>query len=199
MNGYYTYWQQQGYTLIEMLVAMAVTSIVLTGTYAAYTFFARQQQVISTRSELSRSVLTVIDLMKSDIRAAGFTAEDALTQIDKPIDVEPSSGFVIVFDEIDSGYKSTGRVAIRYCLDSKSNRLLRDQTSCCTTQGECIGEPVIGGVKEFTFKELNNKTGKTQTVSVTLKVESEKKIEGALPVGRTYRFVERARNVSLVP
>lgn len=199
MNGYYEKSQQQGYTLIEMMVALAVTSIVLTGTYAAYTFFARQQQVLTTRSEISRSVLTVIDLMKSDIRAAGFTAEDALTQIDKPIDVEPSSGFVTVFDEIDSGYQSTGRVAIRYCLDAESNRLLRDQASCCTPQAKCIGEPVIGGVKEFTFKELNNKNGKTQTVLVTLKVESQKKIEGASPVVRTYSFVERARNVSLVP
>ncbi|WP_114689374.1 prepilin-type N-terminal cleavage/methylation domain-containing protein [Polynucleobacter necessarius] len=29
----------QGYILVEMLVAIAVTSIVLNGTYAAYTFF----------------------------------------------------------------------------------------------------------------------------------------------------------------
>ena len=35
-----------GYTLVELLVAIAVTSIVLAGTYAAYTFFAQQQQAL---------------------------------------------------------------------------------------------------------------------------------------------------------
>ncbi len=38
-----------GYTLVELLVALAVSSIVIAGTYAGYTVFAKQQQLLQVR------------------------------------------------------------------------------------------------------------------------------------------------------
>uniref|UniRef100_B1XUC6 Prepilin-type N-terminal cleavage/methylation domain-containing protein n=1 Tax=Polynucleobacter necessarius subsp. necessarius (strain STIR1) TaxID=452638 RepID=B1XUC6_POLNS len=61
-----------GYTLVELLVAIAVTAIILVGTYAAYTFFAQQQQALLAQTEVDCAALRTIDLMQSDIRMAGF-------------------------------------------------------------------------------------------------------------------------------
>ena len=50
-----------GYTLVELLVAVVVTSIVLAGTYAAYTFFSRQQQALLAQTGVDRGALRAID------------------------------------------------------------------------------------------------------------------------------------------
>jgi prepilin-type N-terminal cleavage/methylation domain-containing protein len=52
-----------GYILVELLVAIAVTSIVLAGTYAAYTFFAQQQQTLLAQTEVDHNALRAIDLI----------------------------------------------------------------------------------------------------------------------------------------
>ncbi|WP_114638706.1 PulJ/GspJ family protein [Polynucleobacter necessarius] len=64
--------REQGYTLVELLVALAVSSIVIAGTYAGYSFFSQQQQVLSAQTEVDRNALRAIDLFKSDVRVAGY-------------------------------------------------------------------------------------------------------------------------------
>ena len=64
--------QELGYTLVELLVALAVSSIVMAGTYAGYSFFAQQQQVLTAQTEVDRNALRAIDLFKSDVRMAGY-------------------------------------------------------------------------------------------------------------------------------
>lgn len=124
---------QHGYTLVEMLVAMAVTSIVLAGTYAAYGFFARQQQLVLSQTELSRNAMRAVDLMQTDIRMAGFKAyndPDAM-QAAQPIVVVPDdpmndqdwadpADLRLVYDDYDSG-GNLQRVLVRYYTKSYTN------------------------------------------------------------------------------
>lgn len=214
----------QGYTLVEMLVAIAVTSIVLSGTYAAYTFFSAQQQTLLAKTNLDRNALRAIDLMRSDIRMAGFTAYwDPVKKLvvdrippNTPIQITGSNAdqVTLIYDELDT----TGnwvRQSVRYCLKAYgvSNRLLRAKQSCgsdllnCAQTQTCVdvGEPLLGGVDAFLVEKKSLKTGgifkdQPQGIQVKLSLVSARKIEGSnYQPKKSLTFLERARNVSLVP
>lgn len=219
--------QSCGYTLVEMLVAMAVTSIVLAGTYAAYTFFAQQQQMLSGQTDIDRSALVAIDLMQSDIRMAGFKdiADPYPMPADQPIEIASiNPGDVsLVFDD----YASDGsiyRTLIRYYLGAyvpqggtTRNRLYRERRKCtdpsvfCTRSNSTIitgadtGEPLLDWVSKFSVSGLNEKGSGSfdkeyQTLQATLVIDSPRKIEGRVrTVTKTFTFLGRAKNVSLVP
>lgn len=143
--------QANGYTLVEMLVAMAVTSIVLAGTYAAYGFFSQQQQSLTAQTDVDRSALIAIDLMQSDIRMAGFkdvadpypmpaaqaitfknvVENDSLHTLSNPGDVS------LVFDDYPTSGTPIYRTLIRYYLAAYTpqggttrNRLYRERRQC---------------------------------------------------------------------
>jgi prepilin-type N-terminal cleavage/methylation domain-containing protein len=217
----------QGYTLVEMLVAMAVTSIVLAGTYAAYAFFSQQQQSLLAQTEVDRSALRTIDLMQSDIRMAGF--KDYLD-----INPMPASQAIVlasnmpgdvrfVYDDYDN-VGNLYRALVRYYTASFTsstgvtrNRLLREWRKCNNPSQACdlsnsspltgslAGEPVLDWVSNFTVTGMNQKaTGsfatQYQTIQVNLVVDSPKKIEGTTrKVSKSFTFLARAKNVSLVP
>ena len=220
--------QQQGYTLVEMLVAMAVTSIVLTGTYAAYTFFARQQQLIMAQTELSRNAMRAIDLMQTDIRMAGFKDinNPDVMQASQPIAIAQNSpaDMRLVFDEYDAG-GNVQRVLTRYYTKNytaaenglQRNRILRQVRRCndpavfCDVNNSTIvtadpdGEPLLDWVEQFVVTGQNPKsTGsfkdQFQTLKVVLTLKSPKKLEGvAKDTTKDFTFIARAKNVSLVP
>lgn len=217
----------QGYTLVEMLVALSVTSIVLAGTYAAYTFFAQQQQSLIAQTEVDRGALRTIDLMESDIRMAGYKdyfninpmpANQAIVLASNtPGDVR------FVYDDYDNS-GNLYRTLVRYYLAPFTsttgvtrNRLLREWRKCLNPSvicdlsnstpltGSTSGEPVLDWVSIFTVKGMNQKTFGTfanqyQTIQVNLTVDSPKKIEGtSRKVSKNFTFLARAKNVSLVP
>ena len=216
-----------GYTLVEMLVALAVTSIVLAGTYAAYSFFAQQQQTLTAQTDVDRSALVAIDLMQSDIRMAGFKdindpnpmpATQAIVVTSKdPGDVS------LTFDD----YTSAGgvyRTLIRYYIAAYTpqggttrNRLYRERRQCTDPSVFCLrsnstamtgsdaGEPLLDWVSQFSVTGLNQKSSGSfanqfQTLQVSLVIDSPKKIEGTQrTVSKNFTFLGRAKNVSLVP
>lgn len=214
----------QGYTLVEMLVAIAVTSIVLSGTYAAYTFFSAQQQILLSKTTVDRNAMRAIDLMRSDIRMAGFTEYwDPVKKVvvdrvaaNSPIQITGSNAdeMTLIYDELDAA-GNWDRQSIRYCLKAYglTKRLLRAKQSCggdllnCVQSQACVdvGEPLLGGVDAFLIEKKSLKTtgifkDQPQGIQVKLSLISTKKIEGSnYQAKKTFTFLERARNVSLVP
>ena len=215
-----------GYTLVELLVAVVVTSIVLAGTYAAYTFFSRQQQALLAQTEVDRGALRAIDLMESDIRMAGFKDygdPNAMPASQAIVITSATPGDVsFVYDDYDSS-GSLYRALIRYYLadaptGTPRKRLLREWRKCNNPALTCdlgsstpvngassAGEPVLDWVSTFSVQGLNAKPAGTfknqyQTIQVNLVVASPKKIEGTTKtVSKNFTFLARAKNVSLVP
>jgi prepilin-type N-terminal cleavage/methylation domain-containing protein len=217
----------QGYTLVEMLVALAVTSIVLAGTYAAYTFFSQQQQSLIAQTEIDRGALRTIDLFQSDIRMAGF--KDYLDINPMPagqaiVLVSNTPGDVrFVYDDYDNS-GVLYRALIRYYLASFTsstgvtrNRLLREWRKCNNPSQTCdlsnstpltgstVGEPLLDWVSTFSITGMNQKASGSfanqyQTIKVNFVVDSPQKIEGTIrKVSKSFTFLARAKNVSLVP
>ena len=229
----------QGYTIIELMVALVVSAIVIAGTYAGYSFFRQQHELLTKKTALNRNTLKAIDLIQSDIHQAGFKDYSSSNGMlsTQPIRINPllsapqtsGSDFTVVFDDWDS----TGtyyRALVRYYLASYTppgisttgsrNRLLRDWRICTTPANECFignstakytyttsepGEPILDWVKTFEVTGLNPKISGSfqnqfQTLQIKIVVGSPNKIEGTTnTVTKTFTFLARAKNVSLVP
>lgn len=229
MNIAIYYSREQGYTLVELLVALAVSSIVIAGTYAGYSFFSQQQLVLSAQTEVDRNALRAIDLFKSDVRVAGYLDYNDTNPMpgNQAINIISSNPGDIIF--VYDDYDNSGvlyRALIRYYLASYApsggttrNRLLREWRRCTNPAAFCdlasstpvygssSGEPILDWVSSFTVQGLNAKpsgagtySGQFQTIQANLLVQSPRKIEGTTRiVSKTFTVITRAKNVSLVP
>ena len=216
-----------GYTLVELLVALAVSSIVIAGTYAGYSFFSQQHQVLTAQTEVDRNALRAIDLFKSDVRMAGYldysdTNVMAGNQAINIISTNPGN-IIFVYDDYDSS-GTLYRALIRYYLNpytpsggTTRNRLTREWRRCTNPSSFCdlasstpvyggsAGEPILDWVTTFTVQGLNAKSsgtysGQFQTIQAYLLVQSPRKIEGTTRiVSKNFTVITRAKNVSLVP
>ncbi|HIA63126.1 MAG TPA: prepilin-type N-terminal cleavage/methylation domain-containing protein, partial [Planctomycetaceae bacterium] len=68
--------RERGFTLVEMLVAMAVSSIVVAALYASYDMVNKQYTKIRDVAELHQSGRGIMRMIERDIRMAGFAYRD---------------------------------------------------------------------------------------------------------------------------
>ena len=217
--------RQRGYTLVELLVALAVSSIVVAGTYAGYSYFSQQQQTLVAQTEVNRNSLRAIDLFRSDVRMAGYrdVSDPNLMSGAQAIMISGTSDIAFVYDD----YTDAGvlyRAFIRYYLLNYTSpsgasrmRLMRewrkcnnpallcDRASSTAFVGGDTGEPILDWVSTFEVKGLNAKSygtflGQYQTIQVNLVVSSPQKVDGLSKViSKKFTVLTRAKNVSLVP
>ena len=218
---------QYGYTLIELLVALVVSAIVISGTYAGYTFFNQQYQTLSVKTNVNRNVLKAMSLIQSDIRQSGFkdytntNGINALQAIQIDKTTSKKNTLVLVFDDYNQ-LSQRYRSIVRYYITSTStrDRLMKGWRRCfdesnCTwgtsspitdSLGRSIDdEPILDWVTNFTATGLTPKIAATsfkdqfQLVQIDLEISPPTKIEGTgKSITRNYTFFARARNVSLV-
>lgn len=149
----------RGYTVVELMIALIVSSIVIAGTYAGYTFFRQQHEILSKKTALNRNILKVIDLLQTDIHQAGFKdySSSNVMSATQAIRINPllpapqtsGSDFTVAFDDYDAT-GTTYRALIRYYLlwysptsvaatnGSGRYRLMRDWRVCNTPSSECL-------------------------------------------------------------
>ena len=137
----------KGYTLVELMVALAVSAIVVAGTLAGYSVFAKQYEVINTRIDIDRQALKIIDLIQSDVMKAGFKSYKSANTM-KSSDALVQRGltdFFIVYDHIDSA-GIPDRKLVRYSLGpgyvssdggQGRNKLYRDLRDCTSPASGC--------------------------------------------------------------
>lgn len=214
-----------GYTLVELLVALAVSSIVIAGTYAGYSFFSQQHQILTAQTEVNRNALRAIDLLKADVRMAGYLDYNNTNPMpsNQAISISNANDLTLVYDDYDD-QGTLYRALIRYYLSSYTPasgnqrlRLMREWRKCnnpsafCTLAnstpiyGQTTGEPILDWVTAFTVEAANLKSsgtfaGQPQTVRAVLTIQSPQKVDGSTKVvSKTFHVITRAKNVSLVP
>jgi len=146
-----------GYTLIELLIALVVSSIVIAGSYAGYTFFRQQYELLTKKTQINRNILRAMNIMQSDILQAGYKAYQSSDTMlsSQPIRINPllaapqvtGSDFTIVFEDVDSS-SLPYRALVRYFLatytpsgkatSSSRQRLYRDWRRCNNPAIECF-------------------------------------------------------------
>jgi prepilin-type N-terminal cleavage/methylation domain-containing protein len=199
-----------GFSLVELMVAMGVASIVMAGIYSVYASLTRSYTTQNVAAEVQQVMRTGIDLMAEDIMMAGLdkkkSEQSAFTTVVKPIEEARSDKIRIKSDrntdgdiDIDSDME-----IITYLYVPGSNRL--DQI---LYEGEAAEdqEVFIDNVIDFSFTYLaadGSDLGDPvplinlpdiRTVVITLTVEEPAGRAGT--VDRTYTTRVRCRNMGL--
>ena len=187
---------RSGFTLVELLIAMAISAVVLGATYGVFV----SAQKINTGNEVSarimQSLRTSLDLMESDIRMAGL---NGLIDIPGGVGIVEATATKLRFtsnrnldDKIDmlnpanllGGLGESDFEQITYFYDAPTKRLkqcLSEGTAnaSCATLNQNPDDPntVAYNVENFSFSyfdENNNVTADTtliRTVEVSMTIE----------------------------
>lgn len=125
-----------GYTLIELLLAVAVGAVVIAGVYASYVVVSRQHTVLSAYAEVQEAGIPTLRYISKDLLMAGYRAvddelESVFGAINIPINITDSGNaccdtLQIIYDEdINTRYRITYFIAPRN--DPDRNALYMDR------------------------------------------------------------------------
>lgn len=122
---------QAGYSMIELLLATVVGSIVLAGAYVSFSIVAKQHNKNSAIGDLNDFATPTLKILTRDIRMAGFKAVDTdiesdYGRIDNPFVITDSGticcdSFQLIYDK-----STTERLKITYRVAPKTNDTTRN-------------------------------------------------------------------------
>jgi prepilin-type N-terminal cleavage/methylation domain-containing protein len=218
----------KGYTLVELLVALAVSAIVISGTLAGYTVFSKQYDVLNKRMEIDREMLVVIDLIQRDVMMAGFQSRKMSIKV-KSADAlvrASATDFSMVYDHQENELDPVSRRLVRYSLGpgyissdggETRKKLYRDLRNCTTPVAGCTiatstslysaggqGEVIIDKITNFTVtfsspKPFGHFAGVSQLVKIDMSISASRKVQDASDlIAKNFKFITRAKNVSLL-
>jgi prepilin-type N-terminal cleavage/methylation domain-containing protein len=112
--------RQTGLTLIELLVALTISSIIIAAAYRTFTSQHKIYEVQSDVMEMQQSVRVAMDILARDVRMAGFNSTVPLSN---PIAINPvEEGIQGGTDSIAVQYQYNGvERAITYFVDDDAN------------------------------------------------------------------------------
>jgi type IV pilus assembly protein PilW len=107
---------RRGFTLIEVMAAIVIFSIVLTAVFATFTFQAQSYTTQSRVAEMQQNLRMSLDTLQRDIRMAGYGIN---TDITVPGSVIGGSGTVVLrgFYPADGGSSAPDGIYILYTYD----------------------------------------------------------------------------------
>ena len=81
--------RQKGFTMVELLLALSISSILIAAAYRTFTSQHKVYEVQSDVMEMQQGVRVAMDILTRDIRMAGFSSTVTLTN---PIAINPVEG-----------------------------------------------------------------------------------------------------------
>jgi prepilin-type N-terminal cleavage/methylation domain-containing protein len=126
---------ESGYTLIELLVAMAMAVVVFGATLTAFDFFQNQNRVDILRNEAQDNARNAVDRLAREIR--NVAAPKGAVEL--PGALEQAEEYSIVFQTIDptagKSENANHAMRVRYCLNNTEpkNEILWRQVERWTT------------------------------------------------------------------
>jgi len=115
---------RRGFTLVELLVTMAVSSIIIGATFASYQMVANQYNKNTDIANMHTAGRAIVQMIERDVRMAGFVYLDAdavntYGAIAKPLVITNSGNkccdsVAITYDKIDEQSKKVERIRITY-------------------------------------------------------------------------------------
>ena len=197
---------KRGFSLNELIVALAIMSLVSAAIYGVFSFSSRSYAIQGVTADVQQSVRAAMEMMLQDIRAAGL---DPRASGNFGIELAEAEKLRFTSDSIDAGLNDfngllddTNAERITYVL--QGNRL--DQILYETTTSEASA-PLIRDVQNLKFAYFDadgNNLGSPvpsaqlsdiRTISVSITVEE---IAGRdAPVRRTLTNEVKCRNMGL--
>jgi prepilin-type N-terminal cleavage/methylation domain-containing protein len=191
-----------GFSLVELLVAMAIASIVMAAIYSVYASLTRSYTTQNVAADVQQVMRAGIDFMAEDIMIAGL---DPTRTADATIEVANSTNIRFTADRnMDGVIEDSNFERITYLYVPAAKRL--DQCLYEGT-GSADWDTFIDNVTNLTFTYLDangNDLGNPvpganladiRTVVITMTVQEPAGRGG--PVNRTYTTRVRCRNIGL--
>ncbi len=180
--------KEKGFTLIEVLLAILVGSLVLTSVYGIFTSVSNARNRLEVEGEVYHQVRIFYDRIGGELRSLRASAGSSLSvlQAGKTAEGEPYLEFTT---ELVSPLLKTGGLSrVRYELRRDEEELATLFRSERSLQADVTSEalPFIAGLKSFEVRYLNSGNWRTswsnrsqpQMVEVSLEIEAG---EQALP------------------
>lgn len=161
--------REAGYSMVELLLAVFVGSIVLAGGYASYAVIAAQYQRNSGVSDIRDFAVPTIKIINRDLRMAGYRAvdnniESTFGRINPPITITNAANvccdsFFVVYDK-----SLTSRIRVTYYVAARTspsrNALFMDiaQWNGTTWVNQTTGAIVADYVEDFQIEGSQNNT-----------------------------------------
>ena len=146
----------KGFSLVEMMITLAISAIVIGAAFGSYTIIARNYDWQTDMKYMSQSARTIVNMIQKDIRNAGFRFESSASITD-PIKVYDAGDccdrIEIIYDETETPLK---RVKIEYRLQQYSSdntrfRLYKKKTNMTNNTVE-FDSPIADYVEALQFK-----------------------------------------------
>ncbi len=143
-------WRQAGYTLVELMVAVALTGIVTTSIYKGYVSFSTAYDVQDQVVEVQQNAQVAMRRMVREIRMAGYDPTDSGTVGISAL----SDGSQIVFSRYDDG------AAVNTITTYELSSPYTDSNGVLTTDLEHDGNSIIQNVDalDFVYKDADGNT-----------------------------------------
>ena len=151
--------QSTGFTLVEMLVALAVGSIIVSGSYASYVLVANQYEKIRGVADMHTSGRAIMRIIERDIRMAGFVwRDDKLNKIygdiSEPLKIVDSGNnccdeITLIYDYHNDTTNRTDRVRTRYWVEEFTGSMgtrgrLYKRRDILGRGGKTLSNPIMG-------------------------------------------------------
>jgi prepilin-type N-terminal cleavage/methylation domain-containing protein len=153
---------QKGMSLVEILVAIVVSTIVISAAYASYSVISKNYEFQKDMKYMSQSARAVVKMIARDVRMAGYT-EFNKQQITEAVKITDSSGTCC--DRIDIVYdkSSSERIKISYYTQQYNNRyrLMKKidkctNSDCSSTSTLQSAQPIADYVEDLQFNGFKN-------------------------------------------
>jgi len=185
---------EKGFTLVELLVAMAVASVVAMSGFALFSASNWSYQVQESVGEAQQNARIAMDRMARDIRMAGYGLPGysySIFGFDSPITVEDSSTGPDKITILGIGYEAgdvvggtaENRKGFDYICYAKTttDEMIRNTDGTIADSRKYVN---IDGVFFATLKQAE--TAATCTGGIKLYLDSPSKLKGDLNSGKVY-------------
>jgi len=150
---------RKSFTLVEMLVALAVSSIIIIASYASYDLVATQYRKNLDIADMHTSGRAIMRIIERDVRMAGFEYRDKDAKvtygtISSPLTIKDSGNkccdeVTVIYDYFDEESKKAERIRIRYWAgphtsNKGSRHRLYKQKDILGRNKKILANPIIG-------------------------------------------------------
>ncbi len=188
---------KKGFSLIEIMVAIAIMSILSIAMIKTYTGFTRVYTTQEVAAGVQQDLRAALNIMTQDIRMAGF---DPLDTDNFGVEVATATNIRITADyNVDPTQifpEDTAFERITYNFDAGNNRL--EQILYETTGSEST-QPVVDNVTNVAFTYLDANNAVTATLAnirtVTILMTIQEITRGSGTVNRTLSTRVQCRNL----
>ena len=174
-----------GFTIAELLIAMAVGSVVVGAAYSSYAIVSRHYNKITDISRMHDNGRGALNMIVRDVRMAGYKEQNSsYGSISLPLDITDSGNRCCDSIEIIYDRTTSQRVRIVYSVESHKNRQrLYKTTYIWDGAGWVISRALPKGIVtdyiedlQFIGSDPTSPSQIPQTVDIFLIVRSSKEI-----------------------